>query len=65
MIPKKRSSKFWIGNVILALSLGILFFMGPLSAWIGLWAMALWMGLAGVGFYLVTQDKGPVSNEVD
>jgi len=65
MTPKKHRTKFWAGNVILAISLAILFFMGPLSAQFGLWAMALWMVLAGVGFYLVTTDKSPVSNEVD
>jgi len=27
--------------------------------------MVLWMGLAGVGMYLITKDKGPSSNMPD
>lgn len=66
MTEKKRSTKFWVGNAILALSAGVLFFMGPLSMMLGTWAMVLWMAMAGLGFYLVTTDKSTTtSNEVD
>lgn len=65
MLEKKRSRKFWAGNIILALSMAVLFFMGPLATWIGTWAMALWMGLAAIGFYLITTEKGANSNELD
>jgi hypothetical protein len=65
MLEKKRSTKFWAGNIVLAFSLAILFFMGPLATVMGTWAMALWMGTAAIGFYLITTDKGPSSNEVD
>ncbi|OYY93777.1 MAG: hypothetical protein B7Y41_09935 [Hydrogenophilales bacterium 28-61-23] len=56
---------FWIGNGMLALALAMLFFLGPLSELLGGWAMVLWMGLAGVGMYLITKDKGPTSNMPD
>ncbi len=50
---------FWIGNGMLALALAMLFFLGPISELLGGWAMVLWMGLAAVGMYLITKDKGP------
>ena len=60
-----RKPSFWIGNSLLALALAMLFFLGPLSELLGAWAMVLWMGLAGVGMYLITKDKGPSSNMPD
>ncbi|HEX8980892.1 MAG TPA: hypothetical protein VF811_14385 [Parasulfuritortus sp.] len=65
MTKKKHRTKFWVGNAILALSAAVLFFMGPLATLIGTWAMALWMAMAAIGFYLVTTDKSSVSNDVD
>lgn len=65
MFNPKQKSNFWIGNSILALSAVMLFFMGPLSEHLGMWAMLLWMGIAGVGMYFVTRDKGPDSNIPD
>jgi hypothetical protein len=56
---------FWVGNGLLGLALAMLFFLGPLSELIGVWAIVLWMGLAGVGMYLITRDKGPTSNLPD
>jgi hypothetical protein len=56
---------FWLGNGLLGLALAMLFFLGPLSELLGAWAMALWMGLAGVGMYLITKDKGPTNNLPD
>ena len=50
--------KFLIGNLLLALALGMLFFMGSLSERLGIWAVALWMVLAAVGMYFVMSEKG-------
>jgi len=50
--------KFMIGNILLALALITLLFMGSLSDYLGVWAMGLWMGLAGVGIYFIMTDKG-------
>jgi hypothetical protein len=57
MNDTRRSSGFWIGNILLAIALGMLIFMGPLSQMLGIWAMALWMVLAGAGFHFVTRDR--------
>lgn len=54
----KHGTRFWIGNTILALALISLFYMGPLSERLGVWAMVLWMMLAGVGVYFLMTDKG-------
>ena len=56
---------FWVGNGLLGLALALLYFLGPLSELLGVWAIVLWMGLAGVGMYLITRDKGPTSNLPD
>lgn len=53
----KRSRNFWIGNGILALAMLLLFFMGPLSNALGIWAAVLWMVLAAVGMALLMSDK--------
>jgi Na+/melibiose symporter-like transporter len=52
---KRRN--FWIGNGILAVAMLTLFFMGPLSDALGIWAAVLWMILAGVGMAFVMSDK--------
>lgn len=62
--PKQRI-QFWIGNGLLAVALLALFFMGPLSEIMGIWAMGLWMVLAGIGMYFIMQDKGPKSDSLD
>lgn len=54
----KHGPRFWIGNALLATALLSLFFMGPLSENLGVWAMVLWMVLAGVGMYVLMTDKG-------
>lgn len=59
MSDPQQKPAFWIGNGLLALALAMLFFLGPLSEILGAWAMVLWMGLAGVGMYLITKDKSP------
>lgn len=53
----KRSPNFWIGNGVLAVAMLTLFFMGPLSEALGVWAAVLWMALAGAGMALVMSDK--------
>lgn len=53
----KRSRNFWIGNGILAVAMLLLFFMGPLSEALGLWAVVMWMVLAAVGMTLVMSDR--------
>jgi hypothetical protein len=60
-----HTPSFWLGNALLGLSLVLLIFMGRLWEVMGALAMGLWMGVAGVGMYLVTRDKGPSSNMPD
>jgi hypothetical protein len=62
---EKHSSKFWIGNAMLAVALFMLIYLGNLWSVLGGWTMVLWMFLAAGGMYLVRQDKGPASNMPD
>jgi len=64
-MQEKHGPEFWIGNALLGLSLIMLIFLGALWEALGVWAMMLWMILAGVGMYFVTRDKGPGSNLPD
>jgi len=57
MTSGKRSRNFWVGNGVLAVAMLALFFMGPLSDALGIWAAVLWMVLAAVGMTLVMSDK--------
>lgn len=57
MNTDKRSPNFWIGNGVLAVAMLTLFFMGPLSEALGIWAAVLWMALAAIGMALVMSDK--------
>ena len=52
-----HSRNFWLGNGILAVAMLTLFFMGPLSDALGIWAAAIWMALAAAGMALVMSDK--------
>jgi drug/metabolite transporter superfamily protein YnfA len=56
METDKHGPKFWLGNGLLALALLVLFFLGALSEILGVWAMAVWMALAGLGMYFVMAD---------
>ncbi len=56
MEEDKHGPKFWLGNTLLGISLLVLFFMGVISEYLGIWAMILWMGLAGLGMYFVMVD---------
>lgn len=49
--------RFWAGNAVLALAMLLLFFMGPLSDALGIWAAVLWMVLAAAGMGLLMSDK--------
>ena len=53
----KHRRNFWIGNAVLALAMLLLFFMGPLSNALGIWAAVLWMALAAAGMGLIMSDK--------
>jgi len=64
-MQEKHRRDFWIGNVLLGVSLIMLIFLGALWEALGVWAMMLSMVLAGVGMYFVTKDKGPGSNLPD
>ncbi len=54
----KHGTRFWIGNAILAVALLALFYMGPLSEVLGVWALVLWMALVGAGMYFLMTGKG-------
>lgn len=56
---------FWIGNGILAVAMLMMFFMGPLSDALGIWAAVLWMVLAAVGVALLMSDKSGDPPEPD
>jgi hypothetical protein len=53
----KHSHNYWIGNVVLALAMLMLLFMGPLSNALGIWAAVLWMAMAAAGVALILSDK--------
>ncbi|MBK6742734.1 MAG: hypothetical protein IPG66_07020 [Hydrogenophilales bacterium] len=57
MQDTKHNPGFILGNVILGLSLVMLLFIDQLWAFLGGWAMGLWMVLAGVGMYFVMSEK--------
>ena len=61
----KHGPRFWLGNLVLTLAFICLFFMADLSALLGVWAMVLWMGLAGAGFYLLTSERDSAGNLPD
>lgn len=53
----KYTRNFWIGNAVLAVAMLMMFFMGPLSDALGIWAAVLWMVVAAVGMGLIMSDK--------
>lgn len=57
MQDSKTNPKFILGNVLLGVSLLLLFFIDRLWAVFGAWAMGLWMILAGIGMYFVMGEK--------
>lgn len=62
MNDDKPTTKFWLGNGVLALALLLLLYMGKLWALMGAGAMVLWVLLVAVGVYLLMSDKGGPSN---
>jgi hypothetical protein len=56
-LDRKTKPGFILGNVLLGVSLLMLLFMDRLWGFLGIWAMAAWMGLAGLGMYLVMGEK--------
>jgi len=61
----KYTRNFWLGNGVLALAMLMMFFMGPLSDALGIWAAVLWMVLAAVGVALLMSDKSGDPPEPD
>jgi hypothetical protein len=57
MSEQPPSNTFWLGNALLAIAMIMLLFMG--SAWesMGVAAMVVWIGLVGMGVYLVMQKN--------
>lgn len=53
---EKHGVNFWLGNLLLGLALVSMFFLGRLWELMGVWAMALWMVLAGAGMYFLLAD---------
>lgn len=51
--------RFWAGNAVLVLAVLVMLNMGALSERFGLGAVALWMALVGLGFYLIMSGKEP------
>ena len=51
--------RFWAGNAVLVLAVLVMLNMGALSERVGLGAVALWMALVALGFYLIMSGKEP------
>lgn len=54
-----QRARFWTGNAVLAVALLVLLNMGALSERFGMGAVALWMALVALGFYLILSGKEP------
>ncbi len=54
----ETSHRFILGNVVLGLALLLLIFLDPVSEVLGSLAMALWIGLVGLGVYLLSGGHG-------
>lgn len=57
MNDSQRARNFWLGNAALAVAMVLLLEMDKLWQAMGIWAMALWAVIAGVGAYFLTVDK--------
>jgi purine-cytosine permease-like protein len=57
MNEPEHSTKFWLGNAILAVAMLVLLFMGRLWEVMGTAAMVLWTALVIAGVYLLLTDK--------
>lgn len=56
---QSQRSRFWAGNAVLVVALGVLLNMGTLSERFGMGAVVLWMALVALGFYLIMSGKEP------
>lgn len=56
---QSQRSRFWAGNAVLVVALGVLLNMGALSERFGMGAVVLWMALVALGFYLIMSGKEP------
>lgn len=63
MNDTSRSSKFWLGNGLLAVALLLLLKLDTVSQYLGFGAMVLWVALVVSGVWLLMSDKSrPPSN---
>ncbi len=58
MNDDKPTTKFWLGNGIMAVAMLLLLFMGRLWEVMGAGAMVLWGVLVAAGVTLLMSDKG-------
>ncbi len=58
MNDEKPTTKFWLGNGLMALAMLLLLFMGRLWEVMGAGAMVLWGVLVAAGVTLLMSDKG-------
>jgi hypothetical protein len=56
-MSEQPSNTFWLGNAILAIAMIMLLFMGTAWESMGVMAMVVWIGLVGMGVYLVMQKN--------
>ncbi len=61
MNDEKPTSKFWLGNGVMAVAMVMLLFMGKLWESMGAAAMGLWITVVALGVYLLMSDKGTSS----
>ncbi len=57
MQEPERGPNFVVGNIILAIALVMLFYMGALWQYLGAGALVLWAVVAGVGMYFIVSEK--------
>jgi len=57
MNDEGSKQKFWAGNAVLAIAMGVLLFMERLSEALGFGAVVLWMGLAALGVWLLMSSR--------
>ncbi len=65
MSKRTHGRNFWIGNGLMAVALVMMFSLGTLWQYMGVWAMVLWMGIAGAGMYFLMADKDNPSSFPD
>lgn len=48
---------FWLGVCFLSVSLLVLVFQKELGEILGIWFMAVWLGLGGIGVYFIGKGR--------